>query len=55
MVKKYSERVRKALKKLSYDKVLAVYETGDFVEVVCRTGGDVSTFRVYNDGTIGEK
>ena len=44
-------RKEKALKELDYlEKVLDVYETPDFVEVIGGQGGDIETYRVYFEG-----
>lgn len=45
------------IKKLVYektpiDKIIDYYKTMSFVEVTGRAGGDVLTFRIYNDGTV---
>ncbi len=40
----------KALKYLDY--VMECFETPDFVEVTGRVGGDVVTYRVYDDGSM---
>ena len=36
-------------------QILDTYKDKNFVEFTCRAGGDVLVFRVYNDGTIGER
>lgn len=33
--------------------ILAVYETKEFTEIVCRRGGDVITYRVYGNKALG--
>ncbi len=57
MAKDITERVRKAqdkaLERLDY--ILETTPTLDFVEIVGRVGGDVVTYRVYNDGSVCEK
>lgn len=57
MAKDTAERVRKvqdkALERL--DHILETIPTTDFVEIVGRVGGDVVTYRVYNDGSVYEK
>ncbi len=57
MAKDITERVRKAqdraLEHLDY--ILETTPTLDFVEIVGRVGGDVVTYRVYNDGSVYEK
>ena len=51
---KSKERVNRAqdraLERLDY--VMDYYETPDFVEVTGRMGGDVITYRVFDDGRI---
>ena len=37
------------------DKILDTYKDKDFVEFVTKCGGDVVVYRIYNNGTIGEK
>ena len=55
----YYKRTTKAksilLNDYGLDKILDVYDAGNFVEVVGRKGGDVLTFRVYNNGEICER
>lgn len=57
MVKDTTERVRKAQDKaLEYlDYILETVPALDFVEIVGHVGGDVVTYRVYNDGSVCEK
>lgn len=57
MVKDITERVRKAQDKVleHLDYILETTHTLDFVEIVGRVGGDVVTYRVYNDGSVYEK
>lgn len=54
MAKDTAERIRKAqdkaLERLDY--ILETVPTSDFVEIVGRVGGDVVTYRVYNDGSV---
>lgn len=49
-------KVKKAIYKLKQetqvDKVLDSYDAGNFVEITIRQGGDVNTYRVYNNGAI---
>ena len=47
------EAQHKALEHLDY--ILETIPTPDFVEIVGRVGGDVVTYRVYNDGSVYEK
>lgn len=51
------ERIDKAqdiaLERLDY--VTKCYETPDYIEVVGEMGGDVITYRVYDDGSIYER
>lgn len=37
------------------DQILNIYEERDYIEFVCRAGGDVLTYRVYKSGTIVER
>ena len=50
-------RVKKAmelaLERLDY--IMDYYTALDFVEVTGRTGGDVITYRIYDDGSIYER
>ena len=57
MAKDITERVRKAQDKAleHLDYILETTPTLDFVESVGRVGGDVVTYRVYNDGSVCEK
>ncbi len=54
MAKDISERVRQAQDKVleDLDYILETVPTPDFVEIVGRVGGDVVTFRVYEDGSV---
>lgn len=51
------ERVNKALDRAleSLDYVMESHEEPDFVEVTGRMGGDVITYRVYDDGRMYER
>ena len=57
MTRDTEERIRKAqdkaLERLDY--ILETVSDKDFVEIVGRVGGDVVTYRVYNDGSVCEK
>lgn len=57
MEKDMTERVRKAQDKAleHLDYILETIPTPDFVEIVGHVGGDVVTYRVYNDGSVYEK
>lgn len=57
MAKDITERVRKAQDKVleHLDYILEIIPTLDFVEIVGRVGGDVVTYRGYNDGSVYEK
>lgn len=57
MAKDRSERIRKAQDKAleHLDYILEMVPASDFVEIVGRVGGDVVTYRVYNDGSVFEK
>lgn len=57
MTKDTTERVKNAQNKaLEYlDYILEMVLASDFVEIVGRVGGDVVTYRVYNDGSVCEK
>ena len=37
------------------DTVMDVFCSSEFVEVVGRAGGDVLTYRFYNNGTVTER
>ena len=37
------------------DYILETISTPDFVEIAGRVGGDVVTYRVYDDGSVYEK
>ena len=54
MAKDIAERAReaqdKALEHLDY--ILETILTPDFVEIVGRVGGDIVTYRVYDDGSV---
>ena len=51
---KSKERVNRAQDRAleSLDYVMDCYETPDFVEVTGRMGGDVITYRVFDDGRM---
>ena len=57
MTRDTEERIRKAqdkaLERLDY--ILETVSALDFAEIVGRVGGDVVTYRVYNDGSVCEK
>lgn len=57
MTKDTTERVKNAQNKaLEYlDYILEMVPASDFVEIVGRVGGDVVTYRVYDDGSVYEK
>ena len=57
MAKDISERIRKAQDKVMehLDYILETVSDKDFVEIVGRVGGDVVTYRVYDDGSVYEK
>lgn len=52
-------RVSKALDRIfeetPMEYTIEVYEARDFVEVVGRAGGDILTYRVYDNGRIGQR
>lgn len=50
--KKAKQRVQS---ECGIDRVIETIPTKDFVEVVGTKGGDIITFRVYNDGKITER
>ena len=54
MAKDLSERIGKAQDKVleHLDYILETVPTPDFVEIVGRVGGDVVTYRVYEDGAV---
>ena len=37
------------------DKILDTYKDKNFVKFTTKCGGDVVVYRIYNNGTIGEK
>ena len=43
----------RALERLDY--IMETYPTADFVEIVGSVGGDIVTYRVYDDGSMYEK
>ena len=57
MAKDTAERIRKAQDKVRerLDYILETVSASDFVEIVGRVGGDVVTYRVYDDGSVYEK
>ena len=57
MAKNEKERIKKAENKAleSLDYILETTPTPDFVEVVGRVGGDIVTYRVYDDGSMSER
>lgn len=57
MAKDISERIRKAQDKATerLDYIIETVAVPDFVEIVGRVGGDVVTYRVYDDGSVYEK
>lgn len=57
MAKDISERIRKAQDKAMehLDYIMETVDVPDFVEIVGCVGGDVVTYRVYNDGSVCEK
>jgi hypothetical protein len=54
MSKEKTQRVKDALSNISYSKLLSWYECRDFVEVVVDRWGDVSTYRIYDNGEVYE-
>ena len=57
MAKDTMERVKKAQNKAleSLDYILETIPEPDFVEIVGRMGGDMVTYRVYDDGSVYER
>ena len=57
MLKRNETRVKKAmdiaLERLDY--IIDYEVTTDFVEIVGKIGGDVITYRIYDDGSIFER
>ena len=57
MLKRNETRVKKAmdiaLEQLDY--IIDYEVTTDFVEIVGKMGGDVVTYRIYDDGTVCER
>lgn len=52
-------KTEKEIKDLIFSKtpiaqIIEVYQTPQFVEVVGRGGGDVLTYRIYNNGSVCE-
>lgn len=48
------------IKELVYDRtpimnIIDYYKTADFVEVTGKAGGDVLTYRIYNNGQVIER
>lgn len=37
------------------DYILETHSVPDFVEVIGKMGGDVITYRIYDDGTVTER
>ena len=58
MARKQKSAFERAVRKWArerYDRLLDSFDAGEFVEVVVTMGGDVMTYRVYNDhGKINE-
>lgn len=54
MLKRNEARVKKAmeiaLEQLDY--IMDYYAAPDFVDVTGKKGGDVITYRIYNDGSV---
>lgn len=57
MDKERNDRIQRAQERAleSLDYVMESREMPDFVEVTGRMGGDVITYRVYDDGSIYER
>lgn len=57
MDKKSKDRVQRAQDRAleSLDYIMECQEALDFVEVVGRMGGDVITYRIYDDGRMYER
>lgn len=57
MAKKASPRVVEATRKAreTFDRILDVYETRDFVEIIATVGGDVIRRRYYDNGMECDK
>lgn len=57
MLKRNEIRVKKAmdiaLEQLEY--IIDYEVTTDFVEIIGKMGGDVITYRIYDDGTVYER
>ena len=50
------EQARKMiLESTPADRIIDTYEDRDYIEFVCKAGGDVLTYRVYRGGTIVER
>lgn len=37
------------------DRIIETYEDRDYIEFVCKAGGDTLTYRVYRGGTLVER
>lgn len=37
------------------DKIISIDKYGNFYEITARAGGDVLTYRVYENGTVTER
>ena len=46
---------KEIMRKTGLDKILNTYRAKDFVEVIGQKGGDVYTYRIYNNGSITER
>ena len=57
ILRKNEARVKKAmdiaLERLDY--IIDYEVTTDFVEIIGKMGGDVITYRIYDDGTVYER
>lgn len=50
------EQARKMiLESTPVDRIIETYEDRDYIEFVCKAGGDTLTYRVYRGGTIVER
>ena len=52
---KKEEAIKKAKQEYGLEKIFEAYRVYDYVQVTGTTGGDVLTFRFYDDGDIVER
>ena len=56
-LKRNEARVKKAMELAleHLDYIMNYYTASEFVEVIGKIGGDVITYRIYDDGTVYER